>query len=110
MSSGWTIRNIYLYLVCLITLVILIFSVVDVVKNVVELLYPEPNQVMMPVPPLSTKDTLDEVQLERDQKQQQELQRQWNLRRTVVNLVRSGALLLVAGPLYIYHWRRIERT
>jgi len=38
----FTLRNMYLYLVCLITLVISIFAAVQVVRNVVELAYPSP--------------------------------------------------------------------
>jgi hypothetical protein len=29
-------------------------------------------------------------------------------RQTVLGLISSGALLLIAGPVYAYHWRRIQ--
>ena len=105
MERRWSIRELYLYLVCLITLVILIFASVDVVRNAVELIYPEPGWVAAPV----LEPEVPEAEREALQRQQQEMQLRWSQRRAVLNLVRSGALLAVAGPLYIYHWRKIER-
>ena len=37
-----------------------------------------------------------------------ELARDSERRYTVLELVGSGATLLIAGPLYIYHWRRVQ--
>ena len=37
-----TLRNVYLYLVCLVTLVISVFAAVNLVRNTVALLYPTP--------------------------------------------------------------------
>ena len=37
-----TLRNVYLYLVCLITLVVSIFAAVQLVRSVVGLVYPDP--------------------------------------------------------------------
>jgi hypothetical protein len=39
----FSLRNLYLYLVCLITLIIVIFSAVSLVRGAVELAYPDPN-------------------------------------------------------------------
>ena len=104
-SSAWSLRNLYLYLVCLITLVIVIFSSVNLVRAVIELAYPDPGYYMaVPVEP-DGKTTVDQAQLD----QQQKNQRQQATRNSVLSLVSSGTLLLVAGPLWIYHWRKIER-
>jgi hypothetical protein len=94
-----------MYLVCLITLVISIFAAVDLVRNAVELVYPEPSRVApMPVRPDAAPEQSEE-QLE----EQREYQRRWALRRAVIGVVRNVAMLLVAVPLYVYHWRKIER-
>ena len=37
-----TLRNVYLYLVCLITLVVSLFAAVSLVRSTVGLLYPDP--------------------------------------------------------------------
>ena len=107
-SSQWTARNIYLYLVCLVTLLLIIFAVVDTVKSLVELAYPEPSPGygIRPVMPTGEQTQApDEAEVAR----QQQIQRQWSIRNALLNLVRNVTMLIVAGPIYFYHWRKIER-
>ena len=104
-SSTWSLRNLYLYLVCLITLVIVIFASVNLVRAVIELAYPDPGYyITVPVSP-DGKPSADRSELELQQKNQL----QQTTRYSVLSLVSSGTLLLVAGPLWIFHWRKIER-
>jgi hypothetical protein len=104
-QNAWSLRNLYLYLVCLITLVIVIFSSVNLVRAVIELAYPDPGYyIAMPAAP-DGKTSFDQAQVQ----QQQESQQKQTTRNSVLGLVSSGTLLLVAGPLWIYHWRKIER-
>ena len=42
MQERWNIRSIYLYLVCLVTLIMLIFGTAGLVRNVAELIYRQP--------------------------------------------------------------------
>lgn len=95
-----TLRSLYLYLVCLITLVISIFAAVSVVRNTVELAYPDPGYYGAPAkePGLS----------EDEQRRQEDLARDSQRRQAVLGLVGSGTLLLIAVPLYAYHWRRVQ--
>lgn len=102
--NAWTPRNIYLYLVCLITLVITIFALTNAVRSVVGLVYPEPRQVIAPRLPGETPDGDAALQEE-----QAEFQRRWSQRQAVLSLVGNGALLIVSVPLYRYHWRAIGR-
>jgi hypothetical protein len=96
-SSAWSLRNLYLYLVCLITLVIVIFASVNLVRAVVELAYPDPGYyITVPVSP-DGKPTADRADLE----MQQKYQIQQAIRSSVLSLVSSGMLLLVAEPLWI---------
>lgn len=96
-----TLRNVYLYLVCLITLVISIFAAVSVVRGTVDLLYPDPGAYMYPAKdPGLTED---------EQRRQEHVARDSQHRQAVLSLVSSGTLLLIAGPLYVYHWRRVQR-
>ncbi len=98
-----SLRNMYLYLVCLITLVISIFAAVNVVRSAVELLYPDPGYYGFGAPAkepgLSAEEQRRREQAARDSQQRQ----------GVLGLVGSGTLLLVAGPVYAYHWRRVQR-
>ncbi len=103
-TSRWSLRNIYLYLVCLITLIMVIFSVVNLVRSTVELLYPDPYYVSYVREPEPAKDGRSQEDIDRDR----ELSRQSAVRQAVLSLVGSVAMLAVAGPLYVYHWRKIE--
>ena len=101
--NAWTPRNIYLYLVCLITLVITIFALTNAVRSTVDLAYPEPAPIAVPRLP-------EEVNGDTGQQEEQvEFQRRWSQRQAVLSLVGNGALLAVAVPLYLYHWRAIGR-
>ena len=108
----WTPRNIYLYLVCLITLVMIIFGTVNLVRAVVELVYPEPVPEVVRVVPTAAPGaevTAPPQPSEEEIAAQQKSQRQWALRHAVLNIVGNGALLLLAGPLYLYHWHKIQQ-
>ena len=96
------LRNLYLYLVCLITLVISVFAAVQLVRGVVSLAYPDPG--WFGYAPEPVEDGPSEEEMQRQQQLAEESQR----RHAVLEIVCSGTTLLVAGPLYIYHWRRIQ--
>ena len=98
MKQTWTVRNTYLYLVCLITLVIVIFAAVATVRGLVTLIYPEPVQVVSAVDIENGVREADVL-----------MQQRWSIRYAVLDLVRNVALLAIAAPLYVSHWRRIER-
>lgn len=112
-NQVWSARNIYLYLVCLVTLILAIFATVEVVKTAVELAYPEPvwDAVAIAKPVVPPGETAAQVEVdEAVELRQREIQRQWSRRNALLNLVRNIAMLLVATPLYVYHWRKIERA
>lgn len=97
-----SLRNLYLYLVCLITLVISIFAAVNLVRGAVELLYPDPGYYAFEGP--EREPGLNEEERERQEERARDSQR----RQAVLGLVGSGTTLLIAGPLYVYHWRRVQ--
>ncbi len=108
-SSIWSARNTYLYLVCLITLIMIIVATVSIVGSVAELLYPEPEPGGYAIKPRVPIEAGYEISAE-EIAREQEIQRQWSQRRFVLDLVRNVSMLLIAGPLYAYHWRRIQRS
>ncbi|MRS12821.1 MAG: hypothetical protein EG823_07090 [Actinobacteria bacterium] len=103
-SSRWSLRNIYLYLVCLITLIMVIVSVVGLVRSTVELVYPDPGYYYdVPKTEGGTSDrTAEDIAAER------ESQEASSRRYAILELVGNAAMLFVAGPLYLYHWKKIE--
>lgn len=96
------LRNIYLYLVCLISLVITIFAAVNLVSAVVELLYPDPGYYLYEPIKDSAPDPLE--QATREAAALDSARRQ-----AVLGIVSSGTMLLIAVPVYFYHWRRVQR-
>ncbi|HHX65596.1 MAG TPA: hypothetical protein GX702_11975, partial [Chloroflexi bacterium] len=99
----WTPRNTYLYLVCLVTLIMVIIATVNFVRAGVELLYPEPELLLEE--PVRVPGEPPAPDAERTEEQIRYQQR-WAQRRSVLSLVTNGTLLPLAGPLYVMHWRR----
>lgn len=98
------LRNIYLYLVCLISLVIIIFATVNLVSGVVELLYPDPGYWYYE--PVKVGDELiDAAEETRRQAAALDSAR----RQAVLGVVSAGTMLLIAVPVYFFHWRRVQR-
>jgi hypothetical protein len=97
MKQTWTVRNTYLYLVCLISLVIVIVAAVGTVRGLVSLAYPEPVSV---VTSIEADKGLHEADVL--------VQQRWSQRYAVLDLVYNAALLAIAAPLYVSHWRKIE--
>jgi hypothetical protein len=95
-----SLRSLYLYLVCLVTLVIAIFAAVSLVRSVVELAYPDPGFFAV------EKDSGISAA---DRARQEEAQRDSQRRQSVLGLVGSGTTLAITGPVYLYHWRRVQR-
>lgn len=104
-KDRWSLRNIYLYLVCLITLIMVIVAAVGLVRSAVELAYPDPYSYGISKP-------LDEkgqaTMTDEEWQAEQDAQRKSAQRYAILDLVGNGAMLLIAGPLYVYHWRKIE--
>ena len=98
-----SLRELYLYLVCLVTLVISLFAAVRLVGSAVELAYPDPQARSWYDAGPSGND-LEAAERER----QEELSRQSQRRSAILSLVSAGTTLLVAGPVYGYHWRRVQ--
>ena len=104
-KERWSLRNIYLYLVCFVTLIMVIVAVVGVVRNVAELIYPDPGGYSERIPfPPEDEDEIDPEILEEERELARDSERRW----TILSLVGNVAMLFVAGPVYLYHWRKIE--
>lgn len=110
---GWNIRTTYLYLVCFVTLVMVMLGTVQIIGATINFVYPAP--VWSPGP-LEIKERLEverrnadpelvkeQIRLERERAELQ--QKHDGARR----LGSSLALLVVALPVYLYHWRAIQQ-
>ncbi|SHK35247.1 hypothetical protein [Rhodothermus profundi] len=106
------LRELYLSLVCLVTLILLIVGSVQSVRHGVELLLPDPPPILGPAPVAS--DTTHALPATRTpllyeqawQQTEQLRMRRRALRGLLINLV----LVLLAGLIYRTHWRRLQAT
>ncbi len=103
-GSRWSLRNIYLYVVCLITLIMVIVGAATAVRAVVDLVYPDPGYYMERPLDEDGKPMYSDEEWER----QQQVQKDSTLRYAVLSLVGSLSYVVIAGPVYLYHWRKIE--
>ena len=99
-----TPRNLYLYLVCLVMLLVGVFAAVQLVRSAIGIAYPEAPAsfewtAYTPIDEASGSLASDAVENE---------QRRQEVKETVA----AGTALLLAGGLYVVHWRRVqaERT
>lgn len=92
--------SLYIYAVALITILICLFSMVAIVRGVVDAVWPDPGYFD---PYNVPKDgTISAEEIKRNYLEQ-------NRRSALKSIVTSFATLLVAGPLYLYHWRLAKR-
>ena len=87
-------RSLYLYAVCLITLMVCLFSLVSLIRSGVNLAYPDPAYV----DPYATAPKVDSAVIAEQVKDQ-------NQRQAVKSAIDAVTTLIIAGPLYVYHWR-----
>ena len=87
-------RSLYLYAVCLITLMVCLFSLVSFIRSGVNVAYPDPAYV----DPYATAPKVDSVLIAEQVKDQ-------NQRQAVKSMIDAVTTLIIAGPLYVYHWR-----
>ncbi|NBV66122.1 MAG: hypothetical protein EBR75_03430 [Actinobacteria bacterium] len=87
-------RSLYLYAVCLITLMVCLFSLVSFIRSGVNFVYPDPAYV----DPYATKPQVNSALIAAQVKDQ-------NQRQAVKSMIDSVTTLIIAGPLYVYHWR-----
>lgn len=108
-------RRLYYYLVCLITLVMVIVGGVQVVNRTLDLIMPpEPYR---PTPyEISERaqrgteevDPARREELEAQAERAAERQRRDMRRGALRGLIGSLALIGIAGPIYLYHWRKVR--
>ena len=111
----WSPRETYDYLVCFATLMLVILGLVQAAGAAIDLVFPEP--IRLP-PFLHTRPQVG-PEGERTSRERQEVEaeaarleahhRQLQRRRAVRNLATHGTLLVVAAPLFAFHWRRVRR-
>jgi hypothetical protein len=92
--------SLYVYAVSLITILICLFSLVAIVRGIVDAVWPD----MGYFDPYAVKN---DSGLSKEEIRQGYLDQ--NRRQALKSIVTSFATLVVAGPLYLYHWNLAKR-
>ena len=91
-------RALYLYAVCLITMLVCLFSVVSFIRNGVSFIYPDPGYI----DPNATGG-----------KAAMELAKSAQLtqshRQSIMGMVDGVTTFIVSAPLYYYHWNLVRK-
>lgn len=118
MSQGWHLKNIYIYLVSFVTLMMIVFGLITFFRNAMNYVYPTSYsyyQTLMdieyeylntnrPVPPVAELEKIREQRLELEKRSIQD-----NRINQMRNLISSLAVWLIPIPFYLYHWRRVKK-
>jgi len=91
-------HSLYLYAVCLITLMVCLFSLVSFIRSGVNVAYSDPAYV----DPHATAPKVDSAVIAAQVKDQ-------NQRQAVKSMIDAVTTLIIAGPLYLYHWRLVRK-
>jgi len=118
MKTRWSIHQVYFYLVCFVTLILIIVGITNMVRSVVQIAVPIPemegpimyerprvpeaNQIESTLP----REVMDE-EMARKKANDENLNKNQALYRPLRMLMSGLAQILVAVPVYLYHWRRI---
>lgn len=96
---GW--YSLYVYAVCLVTLLTCLFSLVSVVRGIVDVLWPDPGYFDPYSVPKDSALTADQIKKNLTEN---------NQRQALKGIVNSLTTLIIAGPIYIFHWRLARRS
>lgn len=100
------LRSIYLYLVSFVSLMMIIMGVIFTVQNITDVMFPT-NYYYEMYPAEKTGD------LSEEEKQQYEENQKKYYENTIVeskkNVAKSVAVVVVALPTFVYHWRKVEK-
>jgi hypothetical protein len=97
--AGIDWRSLYLYAVCLVTLLVVLFSTVALLNAIVNFAFPDPAYVD---PYAKIENAPDPALL---QQQEDNSQRQ-----ALKNIFTTFSTMAIATPVYLYHWRQTRKT
>ncbi|NLM45660.1 MAG: hypothetical protein GX200_02505 [Firmicutes bacterium] len=117
MKLKWTPDQLYFYLVCFIMLITVILGIINLVQAGIDLLLPvpepdyyNPKEINNELYARSTLPAeIIEQELEAQQEFRQTQAQKQNFATALSRLLRGAVQILIAVPVYLYHWRRIPR-
>ena len=91
-------RSLYLYAVCLITLLVVLFSTVSLINAIMNSVFPTPVYLDVYAKPENAPSAALLDQQERNNRIQE-----------IKSIFTALITILVAAPLYVYHWRQTKK-
>jgi len=116
MAKSWSIKNLYLYLVCLVTLFLFVGGTISSINSAMQLALPDrPNVPLIhvyypdyrgePAQPVFEPPPLAELESKRIEQEQRDYYFQGYTKRSLLN---SIALMIISAPFYLYHWKKVK--
>ena len=92
-------RTFYLYAVCLVTLMVILFSTVAMVNAIFDAVFPDPAYID-PYLKAENAPSPELLQQQEDNNQHQALK----------NIFTTFTTMAITTPVYLYHWRQARKT
>ena len=92
-------RSLYLYAVCLITLLVVLFSTVALINAIMNAVFPDPAYIDI----YSKPENAPAADLLAQQEENNQI-------RAIKNIFTSFTTIAIAAPLYLYHWRQAKKS
>jgi hypothetical protein len=92
-------RSLYLYAVCLITLLVVLFSTVALINAIMNAVFPDPAYIDI----YSKPENAPAADLLAQQEENNQI-------RAIKNIFTSFTTIAIATPLYLYHWRQAKKS
>lgn len=92
-------RSLYLYAVCLITLLVVLFSTVALINAIMNAVFPDPAYIDVYAKP----ETAPSADLLAQQEENNQV-------RAIKSIFTSFTTIAIAAPLYLYHWRQTKKS
>ena len=92
-------RSLYLYAVCLITLLVVLFSTVALINSIMNAVFPDPAYIDVYAKP----ENAPSAELLAQQEESNQI-------RAIKSIFTSFSTVAIALPLYLYHWRWVRKT
>ncbi|MHB1382667.1 MAG: hypothetical protein ACYCXJ_10670 [Thermoleophilia bacterium] len=100
------LRNVYLYLVCFVTLMMVLFGIIFTVQSITDLVFPT-TYYSYPAPVSEKDGKLSEEQIKQNE-ENRKMEKANQENQNKKNVAKAVAVVLVALPTFGYHWRKIE--
>jgi hypothetical protein len=113
-TQGWHIKNIYLYLVCFVTLLMIVFGFISFLNNAGRLVFPVEysyRQTILDVEQeyLQTNRTVPSItELQKIRDERLDATRNNERVRMLRDLLGSFFVWLTPVPFYLYHWKKVK--